>query len=66
MRLSVYKAGTEVFYTVFDAVGSDKETWIERSRILESSATDITTAFVDQELAQYFFKVAGYVYNSMA
>ena len=58
MRISVYKAGSKVFYAVFDAVGSDKETWIERSRILESSATDILTEAVTEA---FFFTLHGWV-----
>ena len=50
MRSSVYKAGSEVFYTVFDTVGSDKETWFEKSRILESSATDMLSSQIIVQL----------------
>ena len=46
MKISVFKAGSQVFYTIFDAIGSDKETWIERSRVLKSSATDMLTEII--------------------
>ena len=52
--MSIYKAGFEVFYTVFDATDSTKENWIERSRILESSTTDITTAFLKDTYSIFF------------
>ena len=55
--MSLYKAGTEVFYTVFDGTGSTKENWIERNNIIDSSATDITTATIENE--PYFFTVQG-------
>ena len=57
--MSVYKAGLEVFYTVFDAAGSNKETWIERDRtILESSVPDIMTEPVNPNYS-YFFTISG-------
>lgn len=44
VRLSVYKNNIEVFYVEFDAKGSDKMNWVDRNRILDSSASDIKTA----------------------
>ena len=41
VKLSIYKAGVEVFYTVFNASDSTKESWISQDRIMTSSATDI-------------------------
>ena len=58
VRISLYKAGAEVFYTLFDAVGSDKENWIERSRILECSATDMLTETIAHSS---FFTLRGWV-----
>ena len=57
--MSLYKAGSEDFYTVFDAVGSNKETWIERTRIVESSATDMLTP--ETITNSYFFTLRGWV-----
>ena len=38
VRLAVYASGNEVFYMVFNAAGSDKMTWMDQDRIIDSSA----------------------------
>ena len=50
IRISLYTSGEEVMHILFDAVGSDIDTWFKQHRILSSSySSEIKT-----ESIQYF------------
>ena len=51
----MYTDGLEMFYIVYDNVGATKSDWFLRSRILESTATDLTPSSTST-----YFSLIGY------
>ena len=51
----MYTDGLEMFYIVYDNVGATKSDWFSRSRILGSTATDLTPSSTST-----YFSLIGY------
>lgn len=53
IRVAIYNQGVQKAYVTFNAVGADKMSWFDPSRIIDSSWGDI------KSIPKNFFQMAG-------
>ena len=57
VKVAIYNNGVEKANIVFNAIGANKDSWFDKSRIISSTYTDI------QNAPKEFFSMIGYIFH---